>query len=117
MWAVLHVEYTITTVYLLDPGLLPRSTPPSHPNPCSLLKRPAGAHHQQRQPDLAPLRRGADAVPPLPVLRLWRRLDRERGPPQEDLDGGASNQDIGGDSGVADVRQDRGKHREGEMTT
>ena len=84
---------------------------PSHPNPPSLYKRPTGAHHQQRQPDLAPLRRGADAIPPLPVPRPRRRLDRARGLPQEDLGGGASNAERRGDSEVANAPQDGGERR------
>ena len=76
-----------------------------------LYKRPARAHHQQRQPDLAPLRRRADAVPPLPVPRPRRRLDQAGGPPQEDLDGGASNAERGGNSGVVNVQRDVGESR------
>ena len=90
---------------------------PSHPNSHSLYKRPAGAQRQQRQPDLEPLRRRTDAIPPLPVPRPWRRLDRARGPPQEDLGSGASNAERRGDSEVADALQDRGERREGERTT
>ena len=92
--------------------ILPRKIP-SHLNPPSLYKRPAGAHHQQRQPDLAPLRRMADAVPPLPIPRPRRRLDRAGGPPQEDLGSGASNTERKGDSGVANALQDGGERREG----
>ena len=101
--------------YIFVSYILPRKIP-SHPNPPTVYKRPAVAHHQQRQPDLAPLRRKADAVPPLPVPRPRRRLDQAGGPPQEDLDGGASNTDRGGNSWVANARQDRGERREGEMT-
>ena len=96
--------------------ILPRKIP-SHLNSHSLYKPPAGAQHQQCQPDLAPLRRRADAVPPLPVPRPRRRLDRARGPPQEDLVGGASNAERTGDSEVANALQDGGERREGERTT
>ena len=74
-------------------------------------------HHQQRQPDLAPLRRRADAVPPLPVPRSRWHLDQAGGPPQEDLGGGASNTERGGNSGVANAWRDRGECREGEIKT
>ena len=90
---------------------------PSHPNPPSLYKRPAGAHHQKRQTDMKPFRRRADALPSLPVPRLRRSLDRAGGPPQEDLGGGASNAERGGDSGVANALRDGGERREGERTT
>ena len=103
-------------VWLYVSYILPRKTP-SHPNSPSLYKRPTGAQHQQRQPDLAPLRRRADAVTPLPVPRPRRRLDRVRCPPQEDLGGGASNAERRGDSEMANATQDRGERREGERTT
>ena len=88
---------------------------PSHLNSPSLYKRPPGAHHQQRQPDLAPLRIRADAIPPLPVPRPRRRLDRAEGPPQEDLGSGASNTERRGNSGVENALQDGEERREGEM--
>ena len=86
----------------------------THP-PCK--KRPAGAHHQQRQPYLAPLRRRADASPPLPVPHPRRRLNREGGPPQEDFGGGVSNAERRGDSGVANALQDGRERRVGERKT
>ena len=74
------------------------------PEPTPLYKLTAVAHHHTRQPGLAPLRRRADAVPTLPVPRPRWRLYRAGGPPQEDLDGGASNADSKGNSRVANAR-------------
>ena len=96
--------------------ILPRKIP-SHPNSSSLYKRPAGAQHQQCQTDLSPLRRRADAVPPLSVPCLRRQLNRARGPPQEDLGGGASNAERIGDSEVANALQDGGERKERERMT